>query len=133
MEKRKFHRVQLTAKSMLTHKNVIYRGQLENISLNGALVRFDLGIIVPQGVEYNLAIYLESEDTPLLLNVEVVCSTCAMAGVKFLSYEDDTLIRLHNLLEKISPAPDKLRTELEIIRILFANYHACKNFIPRCT
>lgn len=121
-ERRRFHRVGFTAKSELRHLDTIYRGQLKNISLNGALIRFDEGIIVPIGCEYSLSIYLEGEDTPLRLIAEVICATCALAGVKFLYYEPETETRLYRLLERVSTEPDKLKGELKLIRKHIAEY-----------
>jgi hypothetical protein len=122
LERRQFHRVGFTARSELKHHEDIYRGHLDNISLNGALVRFDEGIIVPRGGEYILTVDLEEEEAPLQLTSEVVCATCALAGLKFVYYGPETETRLYRLLERVSTEPGKLRGELEIIRQHFADY-----------
>ena len=49
MQQRWFHRVLFTAKSEVTFDDVISKGQLENISLNGALVSFEKEIAVNRG------------------------------------------------------------------------------------
>ena len=112
IEKRKFHRVKLTAKCMQSHHNTIYWGQLEKISLNGALIRFEQGIKVSQSVEYNLKIEIEGEDVPLQFVVEVVCATYSLTGIQFISSEPDTEARLSQLVEALSKEPDKVRTEI---------------------
>jgi len=131
MERRQFHRVRFTAKSELRLHDTIYRGHLKNISLNGALVGFEQGIIVPKASEYILTINLEGEDAPLRIITEVVCATCALAGIKFVYYEADTQARLYHLLERVSTEPYKLKSELEIIRKHFVDYHVSTDIICR--
>jgi c-di-GMP-binding flagellar brake protein YcgR len=105
VERRKFQRVRLTAKCMLSHHDDIYRGQLENISLNGALVRFERAVIVPVG-QYDLTVYLEGDDTPLQLIVKIVCATNLLTGIRFVSCEADSETRLSQLVEKLTLGPD---------------------------
>src|ERR1039457_1730629 len=87
IEKRKFTRVRLTTKSVLSFQDSEYKSQLENISISGALVRLEQCIIVPHGGEYVLTIYVEGEENPLQFLVEVVCATMSLAGIKFISCE----------------------------------------------
>jgi len=121
IEKRKFQRARLTAKSMLSHDDVIYQGQLENISLNGALVRFQHGVIVPLG-QYDLAVYIEDKEAPLRFIVEIVCATNALSGMKFVSCEADTETSLFQLMGMLTPGPDQLRIEQEKFRNNLTNY-----------
>jgi PilZ domain len=102
IEKRKFHRVQLSSRTILSQQEGIHHGQLMNISMNGALVRLEFGTYIPKGNEYDLTIYIEGEDFPLQFKAKVVSTTFAMAGVKFVSYADDTETRLEDLLKKLS-------------------------------
>jgi c-di-GMP-binding flagellar brake protein YcgR len=122
MERRKFPRVHLSAKSILRHKDTDYRGQLENISLSGALVRLEQCVIVSLGGEYILTIYLDGEDTPLQLFVEVVCATFSLVGLKFVSCDTETSLRLGQLVHQLSTQPDRAKVELEKIRRRFI-YH----------
>ncbi len=115
IEKRRFHRVRFTANSVLAHDGITYRGQLENISLSGALVSFSDGIIVPQGDECILTVYLEDEGTPLRFMVEVMHSSYTMAGIKFVSFDADTKVRLYKLMERMTTEPGKLRDELQLL------------------
>lgn len=112
IEQRRFHRVRFMAKSELNHNDIIYKGQLENLSLNGALVSFNDGIIVPQGEECTLTVCLEGELIPLRFEVEVIHSSFTMVGMKFVSSGADTKERLYKLMEKLTTEPDKLRDEL---------------------
>jgi hypothetical protein len=102
IEKRKFHRVMLSSRTKLSQRNDFHLGQLVNISMNGALVRLELCTYLPKGNEYDLMVYIESENLPLQFKVEVVSTTFAMAGVKFVSYDGDTKTRLEDLLKKHS-------------------------------
>jgi len=122
LERRKSPRVDLTAKSILRHRNADYKGQLENISLSGALVRLELCVIVSLGGEYLLTIYIEEENSPLQLFVEVVCATVSLVGLKFVSCNAETTARLEQLVHQLSTQPDKARVELEKIRRRFIDH-----------
>jgi c-di-GMP-binding flagellar brake protein YcgR len=115
IENRRFHRVRCTANSALAHDGMTYRGQLENISLSGALVSFGEGIIIPQGGECILTVYLEGEDIPLRFMVEVMHSSFTMAGIKFVSFDTDMKMRLYKLMESVTSEPGKLRDELQLL------------------
>ncbi len=116
IEKRNSHRIRLSTKSILSHDEVTLTGQLENISMNGALIRLEHGTYLPQGSEFDLTVFINDESTPLQLDVEVVCVSFAMAGVKFVSYKADTEGRLAQLMEALSSDPEPARVEHEIKR-----------------
>lgn len=122
MEKRKFHRIRFAARCAVTHNGITYQGQTENLSLNGALISFTDGIIVPKEEQCNLLIFPEDEEIPLKLVAEVVYSFYTMLGTKFVSCNEDTQARLFKLVERNSTQPDKLAEELEIIRSGLAGY-----------
>jgi len=123
IEKREFHRVQLSSKTILSRNGNNYLGQLENISMTGALVRFEHGALLPIGSEYDMTVIVDGEDAPLQLNVEVICFTFAMAGIKIVSFKADSGARLAKLIESISSEPDIEMAEREKVRRLFANYY----------
>ena len=114
-EKRRFHRVRFTAACELTHNDISYKGQLENISLNGALVSFNDGLIVPQDDECILMVYLEGENSPLRLGVRVIYSNFTMIGVKFVLMDAGCRERLNNLVASLSGEPEKLSDELKLL------------------
>jgi hypothetical protein len=122
IEKRSFHRVPFSTKTVLSHNDASHQGQLENISMRGALVRLDHGVYLPQGSKYNVKVYIDGEDTPLQLNAEVVCFTFAMAGIKFASYKADTEARLTKLMDELSADTDLVRAEHEGVRRRLADY-----------
>jgi len=121
-EKRKFPRVRLASKGMLSKDETNYQGKLENISLNGALVRFDQCVIVPPGGGYNLTVYIDGEDAPLQLVVEVIFATYSLVGVKFVSWEGDAETRLRLLVERITSELDGQRLEQENLRKNLTDY-----------
>jgi len=106
-EKREFHRVRFRAKSELTHNELTYQGQLENISLNGALISFDDGIVVPEGEKCILTIHLDDEETPLRVAVDVKHSNFTMIGIRFNACDEIARKRLCKLMERLSAETDK--------------------------
>lgn len=121
-ERRKFPRVRLTAKGILRHRGVDYKGQLENISLCGALVRLEQSIIVSLGGEYVLTIYIDGEETPLLLVVEVVCATPSFAGLKFVSCDAENCARLERLVCSLMSDQGAWEAGRDAIRLHLINY-----------
>jgi c-di-GMP-binding flagellar brake protein YcgR len=115
IEKRRFQRIRFTAASDLTHNNISYKGQLENISLNGALLSFNDGLIVPQDDECILIVYLKGENIPLRLTVRVIYSNFTMIGVKFESMDAGTRERVNDLVAALSVEPEKLKDELKLL------------------
>ncbi len=115
LEKRRFHRVRFTAASELTHNAITYKGQLENISLNGALLSFNEGVIVPQDEECIMTVRLDAEDETLRLVVKVIYSNFTMIGIKFASVDADTRERLYNLMARLSSKPEKLTQERQLL------------------
>jgi hypothetical protein len=122
IDKRQFHRVKLSSKTILSSNDSIYQGQLENISMTGALIRLEHGTCLPKGVEYGLTVHVDGENAPLQLDVEVVCVTFALAGIKFVSFKGDSGARLAKLIERFSSEPDVVMAEQEKVRKLFAGY-----------
>ena len=115
LEQRLFHRVRFRAECVLNHKNITYRGQLENIAFNGALVSFNEGLIVPQGAECTFMIYLEGEDSPLRFNVEIIHSMFTMVGITFAPYDANTKARMYELMKAVTAEPEKLKQELQLL------------------
>jgi hypothetical protein len=115
LEKRRFHRVRFTAASELTHNDITYKGQLENISLNGALLSFSDGVIIPQDEECILTVRLEAENDLLRLLVKVIYANFTMIGVKFDSVDTGMGDRLCKLMARLSNEPEKLTKERQLL------------------
>ena len=115
LEKRRFHRVRFTAACQLTHNGISYMGQVENISLNGALVSFNEGLIVPQDDECLLRVHLAGEGAPLELAAKIIYSNFTMVGAQFISVSAAAMERLHELVASLSKDPAKLSDELKLL------------------
>jgi len=122
IERRKHPRVGLTAKSVLRYRDADYKGQLENISISGALVRLEQSIVLSPGGEYNLTVYIEEKNAPLQLFVEVVCATPSFAGLKFVSCDGETATRLEQLVQNLVPDLGPTEAGMETIRLHLVNY-----------
>jgi hypothetical protein len=103
MEKRRFHRVSIVTKSVLTHKDNAFQGRLENISASGALLslRDSALVLIRPGDRCDFAVYPGEEDIPLRFEAEVVHSGFSVVGVKFLAMDAETRVRLCLLMEGV--------------------------------
>ncbi len=114
-EKRRFHRVRFKCPCEMSHKCIAYKGQLENISLNGALISFEEGVIVPENDECLLKVYMEGESSLLQMAVRVIYSNFTMVGVQFSAMEAADRKRLSKLMEALSNDPVKIAQELKLL------------------
>ena len=113
-EQRLFNRVRFNAKCSLSHNNISYLGHMENISLNGALISFSEGVVIPRDDNCTLTVYLEDENTPLRLLIEVIHSNFTMIGIKITSKDAETQERLHNLIERLTTWQENLVKERQM-------------------
>ena len=115
-EKRRFKRVRVSASCSLTYNNITYLGRLENISLNGALISFNDGIVIPKDERCNLKVYLEETDTPLRTEIEVIHSNFTMLGVRFDKNDRVAEEALANLLERLTSGVENPVNEQKIFQ-----------------
>lgn len=98
-------------------------GCLENISLNGALLRLD--DISPFAVGDRCALQLQVDEaplSPLRIASEVVHGCDRLLGVKFLGSEEDAERRLPSLIKLMSDTRQNGDEDLERIRACLAAY-----------
>ena len=112
IENRLFHRVRFAAKAILTHDNAASEGDLENISLNGAMLSFNNPPLLLPEDECSLAITLDDDLPPMQFAVEIVHCGHTMIGLKFIAMEAETRERLCKLMERVTSEPEKLKGEL---------------------
>jgi len=117
LEKRRFRRVRFTAPSDLIHNDISYRGQIENISLNGALLSFSDGVIIPQDEKCALIVWPDEENPLLRMEVKVIYANFTMIGIKFVSMDEGTHDRLYNLMAELGGEPGKLTMERKILEL----------------
>lgn len=126
MQQRWFHRVLFTAKSVVTFDDVIFEGQLENISLNGALISFEKDITVNHGDKCFLTIYPEGESQPIRIIAEVVRFLRNMVGIKFVAIDAETQFCLYELVKRVTTEPENMNAESDKLKKYFVNYFARK-------
>lgn len=122
VERRSHRRYRLAATCMLSGHDATFAGQLENISLNGALIRFEEGRSVPRRGEYDFTVCLEDGDVCLRLIIEVVCVTNGLTGITFVPCDADTGERLRQLAGTLTAGPDNALTAGKKIRKHLAAY-----------
>jgi hypothetical protein len=124
MQQRWFHRVLFTAKSVVTFDDVIFKGQLENISLNGAMISFEKDITVNRGDKCFLTIYPEGDSQPIRIIAEVVRFLRNMVGIKFVAIDAETQFSLYELVERVTTEPEHMSAESDKLKEYFVNYLA---------
>ena len=124
MQQRWFHRVLFTAKSVVTLDDVIFKGQVENISLNGALISFENDITVNRGDKCFLTIYPDGESQPIRIIAEVVRFLRNMIGIKFVAIDAETQFCLYELVSRVTAEPENMYAENVKLREYFVNYLA---------
>jgi len=87
---------------------------MENISLNGALISFSDGVVIPRNESCSLTVYLEEENTPLRLTIEVIHSNFTMIGIKFVSKDAEMQESLQELIERLTTGQEKLVNEQQL-------------------
>lgn len=124
MQQRWFHRVLFTAKSVVTLDDVIFKGHVENISLNGALISFEKDVSVNRGDKCFLTIYPEGESQPIRIIAEVVRFLRNMIGIKFVAIDAETQFCLYDLVKRVTTEPENMNAESAKLKEYFVNYLA---------
>ena len=123
-EMRKFPRIALPHRIELLYRDRCYQGHLENLSVNGALVRLDDRVELPTGQGCMLCIDLasEGEAPPLRLGAETIHGSSALIGLRFTGCDDQTSSSLELLVQLLAAQPDRLNYDLERIRGYLSDY-----------
>lgn len=122
MQQRWFQRVLFTVKCMVTLDDVIIKGQIENISLNGALISFGKDTIVNHGDKCFLTIYLEDQSELIRIDAEVVRFLHNMVGIKFGALDPDTQSGLYEMVNRMTTMSEKQKYESDRMRGHLADY-----------
>ncbi|ACH39952.1 PilZ domain protein [Citrifermentans bemidjiense Bem] len=100
-----------------------HTGCLENISLNGALLRLDAAVSFAAGDNCVLQFQVDEKPLPpLQIACEVVHGCDELLGVKFLESKEDAERRLLFLMKLMSDTPQNGDEYLERIRAYLAEY-----------
>ena len=124
MQQRMFHRVLFTAKSVVTLDEVIVKGKIENISLNGAMISFENDITVNRGDKCFLTIYPDGENQPIRIIAEVVRFLRNMVGIKFVALDEEAQRCLYELVKRVATEPENMDEQRDRMKQYFANYFA---------
>ena len=125
-ELRRFHRVELSHRIELVYRDRSYHGHLNNLSQNGALLRLDDDLNLPAGQPCLLRIYPENTGQsrpPWQLWSEAIHGHAGLIGLRFASCDDDTRIKLAQLVDQIPCESEGLRHGLERIRRYLDDFH----------
>jgi len=90
-----------------------YQIRLQNLSLGGAMVSADEGIMAPVGDTCTLSLSHRDGEPPLVLTGQVVHSFYSMLGMKFIAFPDGAELALYQLLHRITSETETLRQEWE--------------------
>lgn len=118
-EQRKHPRLPLPYSVELLYRGRSYRGILENLSVNGALVRLHDQVDLPTGQGCLLRIEVSSEGesaAPLQLGAETIHSSLSLIGIRFTGCQDEVQGELLLLAQRMAAEPDRLGRDLERIR-----------------
>ncbi len=122
LQRRRFHRVQLAAKSSLVLGERRHEGRLENVSLNGALISFPERVPVAPGDRCLLLIYHNGDAAPRPVAVDVVHVSFTMVGTQFVEVEEETRNRLCRIVAEANGDPKLLEAEMEHLKHHVAGY-----------
>ena len=122
MPQRFFRRVLFTAKSDVKFEDVIFKGQLENISLNGALISFEDDVPVNRGDKCFLTIYPEDGSQPIRIIAEAAHFHGNMVGIRFLAIDAESQAFLYDLVKKLPAEPENIGEESDNLKKFFANF-----------
>lgn len=122
-DSRQFYRAPSSHSVELLAGESRHTGCLENISLNGALLRLDAAPLFAAGDRCLLQLQVDEEPLPpLQIACEVVHGCDQLLGVKFLGSEEDAERRLLSLMKLMSDTRQNGDEYLERIRAYLAEY-----------
>lgn len=93
MEKRKFERVDLRTEAVVRHRDVTFRGEVENLSLKGLFVRTDQKVPLHDKVDVAMFFHGSTSELSFSLEANVVRTTEEGIGLNFRKIDIDSLVR----------------------------------------
>lgn len=111
INKRKFHRIQLSAKTTVHYLDNRHEGILGAISLAGAAINFIGSAMIPQGDECIISIILDETQPPLDLDARITNSSIYRIGVTFINMDEARRKLLYDMLKKLTHEPETLKNE----------------------
>lgn len=124
-EQRNFPRMPFPCRIELLYCGRSYPGQIENLSMNGALVQLDDDLSVPVGHLCVLCLDLVGDGetmAPLHLGAEAIHGAPNLVGIRFVACDDEIRRRLLLLMERLQSEPDRLEHDLDRIQGYLCDY-----------
>ncbi|MSM41195.1 MAG: PilZ domain-containing protein [Geobacter sp.] len=112
MEKRNFSRIPFNVGSVIKWTDKSYKGEVENLSLQGMFVK--LAETIPQDEEVDVTIYLTGVTPQIPVNLKgvVIRSGADGAALKFIKMSTDSFIHLRNIMAHNTGDSGKVMDEL---------------------
>ena len=114
LNKRRFHRISLSVKAAVHHRDNCYEGILGAISLGGAAMTFNGSAMIPQGDECIISIVPDETQPPLQLDAIITNSSVYRIGVAFINMDLDKTNILYGLLKKLTDDPETMENEIQL-------------------
>ncbi|SEA71962.1 PilZ domain-containing protein [Desulfuromusa kysingii] len=98
-EQRDYRRLNFRTESDITINDAVYRCDIVDLALQGALFRSELQLPIPLGAKVPLSIYLPETSMRMQFIGELIHQHGNFYGFIFVSAEDQSLAHLRRLLE----------------------------------
>lgn len=115
MQKRRFTRVKFIADSKIEVNGQAFHGEILDIALKGALLRFNENLSLNVGDHCQVHIFLANSDVELHFEAEVAHAREQEIGAKFMHEDLETLMHLRNLISYNVGDADKVTDELSFL------------------
>jgi hypothetical protein len=112
MDNRRFSRVLFSVPVQLKNAQIVYNGQLQDLSLKGALIQLDQAAELQTGQQFQLQFQLNESGVDLLMDVTVAHIHHSCVGVRCDRMDIDSASHLRRLLELNLGDADLLGREL---------------------
>lgn len=112
LENRKISRANLKIEGQAKYKGILFKGRIENLSLNGFMFKSDEIIDITIGQKLTITIQILGEEPHMESNIDciVVRKTDNVLGLNFSALDYDTLLSLKDKLVSIIGS-DKINEE----------------------
>lgn len=112
MDNRRFSRVLFSGPVQLKNADSVYTGQLQDLSLKGALLKLDTATTLQSGQSFQLQFQLNESGVDLFMDVTVAHLHGSSVGVRCIKIDIDSASHLRRLLELNLGDSDLLSREL---------------------
>jgi len=115
MAERRFSRFKIVEKCFVDYEHGSAEVTLQDISLKGAMVEFNMATPLNKGDGICLSFPLGHSDKYLQLNAEIKHSDGKIAGMEFVETDLSTLVELHSLLKANTDTFEEINREYNFL------------------